>query len=116
AGKGPPAALLTASIQGVFGTRAPDGESPSKTIVTVNQAVIRRAIRARFVTMFYGMLRPDSGVLTYCNAGHNAPLLISHGTVRKLEKGGLILGVFADAQYEEETVQLEPGDVIVVFS
>jgi sigma-B regulation protein RsbU (phosphoserine phosphatase) len=116
AGKGPPAALLTASIQGVFGTRAPDTDSPAVTIMTVNRAVIRRAIRARFVTMFYGMLQGDSGQLTYCNAGHNAPLLISRGTVRKLEKGGLILGVFADADYEEETVQLHPGDVIVVFS
>jgi sigma-B regulation protein RsbU (phosphoserine phosphatase) len=116
AGKGPPAALLTASIQGVFSTRAPDGESPARTISRVNHAVIRRAIKARFVTMFYGVLRAETGSLTYCNGGHNAPILVSRGGVRRLEKGGLILGIFAHADYEEETVRLEPGDVLVVFS
>ena len=116
AGKGPPAALLTATIQGVFATRAPDGGGPARTLTTVNHAVIRRSIKARFVTMFYGVLRADDGTLTYCNAGHNAPILVSRTGIRRLEKGGLILGIFADADYEEETVQLEPGDVLIVFS
>jgi serine phosphatase RsbU (regulator of sigma subunit) len=115
AGKGPPAALLTSAIQGVFSTRAPDGESPAHTIAIVNKAVIRRAVKARFVTMMYGVLRQD-GTLTYCNAGHNPPLVIGRNSVRRLEKGGLILGLFPDAVYEEETVKLEPGDVIAVFS
>jgi sigma-B regulation protein RsbU (phosphoserine phosphatase) len=115
AGKGPPAALLTSAIQGVFSTRAPDGESPAHTIAIVNKAVIRRAVKARFVTMMYGVLRHD-GMLTYCNAGHNPPLIVGTSGVRRLEKGGLILGLFPDAVYEEETVKLEPGDVIAVFS
>lgn len=115
AGKGPPAALLTSAIQGVFSTRAPDGESPAQTIATINKAVIRRAVKARFVTMMYGVLRLD-GTLTYCNAGHNPPLLVSRGTVRRLDKGGLVLGIFPDAAYEEETIKLEPDDVIAVFS
>jgi serine phosphatase RsbU (regulator of sigma subunit) len=116
AGKGPPAALLTAAIQGVFSTRAPDGASPAHTIATVNKAVIRRAVKARFATMMYGVLRTDSGSLTYCNAGHNPPLVIGRNGVRRLERGGLILGLFPDAVYEEETITLEPGDVIAVFS
>jgi serine phosphatase RsbU (regulator of sigma subunit) len=115
AGKGPPAALLTSAIQGVFSTRAPDGESPAQTIATINKAVIRRAVKARFVTMMYGVLRLD-GTLTYCNAGHNPPLLVSRGGVRRLETGGLVLGIFPDAVYEEETITLEKGDVIAVFS
>jgi len=115
AGKGPPAALLTSAIQGVFSTRAPDGESPAQTIATINKAVIRRAVKARFATMMYGVLRLD-GTLTYCNAGHNPPLLVNRAGVRRLETGGLVLGLFPEAAYEEETIKLERGDVIAVFS
>jgi sigma-B regulation protein RsbU (phosphoserine phosphatase) len=115
AGKGPPAALMTSAVQGVFSTRAPEGERPAVVIATVNKAVIRRAVKARFVTMMYGVIRLD-GTLVYCNAGHNPPLLVGKKGIRRLEKGGLILGLFPEAVYEEETIQLEPGDVIAVFS
>jgi sigma-B regulation protein RsbU (phosphoserine phosphatase) len=77
--------------------------------------LIRRAIESRFVTMFLAALTPD-GKLTYCNAGHNPPFLLSGGTVRRLETGGLIAGLFPMATYEEETVQLQPGDLLVIFS
>ena len=53
---------------------------------------------------------------SYCNAGHNPPLVIGEGGVRRLEVGGMIVGLFPGAEYEQETVQLVPGDVIVVFS
>jgi sigma-B regulation protein RsbU (phosphoserine phosphatase) len=107
--------LLTAAIQGVFSSRAPEGESPARTMATVNQAVIRRAVQARFVTMTYGMI-DGAGRLTYCNAGHNPPLVINRQSTRRLEVGGMVLGLFPTATYEEETLQLEPGDVIVAFS
>jgi sigma-B regulation protein RsbU (phosphoserine phosphatase) len=54
--------------------------------------------------------------LTYCNAGHNAPLLVSASGIRRLETGGVVLGLFEHATFEEETVQLQPGDLIVLFS
>jgi sigma-B regulation protein RsbU (phosphoserine phosphatase) len=63
----------------------------------------------------YGMLSPD-GRLTYCNAGHNPPVLIGRDGVRRLDKGGLILGLFPQAIYEEEALDLEEGDTLVVFS
>jgi serine phosphatase RsbU (regulator of sigma subunit) len=115
AGKGPSAALLTAAIQGVFSSRAPEGESPAATIASVNRAVIRRAVRARFVTMAYGVI-DRSGRLTHCNAGHNPPLVVSPSGTRRLECGGMVLGMFSTATYEQEALQLEPGDVIVAFS
>jgi len=115
AGKGPSAALLTASIQGVFSTRAPDGVNPASTIASVNEAVIRRAVRARFVTMIYGVVDPQ-GQLTYCNAGHNPPLLLRPNETRKLGEGGVVLGLFPNAPYDQETIPLEAGDVIVAFS
>jgi sigma-B regulation protein RsbU (phosphoserine phosphatase) len=63
----------------------------------------------------YGTLEPD-GRLTYCNAGHNPPLVIGSGGVRRLEVGGPIVGLFEGAQFQEETVILAPGDWLIVFS
>jgi phosphoserine phosphatase RsbU/P len=114
-GKGAPAALLTAVIQGVLAAQASSGGGPAATIAKINEVLIRRAIESRFVTMFLAALTPD-GQLTYCNAGHNPPFLLSGGTVRRLEKGGLICGLFPMATYEEETIQLQPGDLLVIFS
>jgi serine phosphatase RsbU (regulator of sigma subunit)/pSer/pThr/pTyr-binding forkhead associated (FHA) protein len=115
AGKGPPAALLTAMIQGAFAAQVTSTESPAALIAHINRTLIRRAIQSRFVTVMYGMLAPD-GRLTYCNAGHNPPILMSRSGVRRLETGGLILGLFPHATYEEESIQLEDGDTLVVFS
>jgi phosphoserine phosphatase RsbU/P len=115
AGKGPPAALLSAMMQGVFAAQAATTDSPSQTITRVNLALYRRGIESRFVTLMYGALRPD-GRLTYCNAGHNPPLVIGAGTVRRLETGGPIVGLFETAHFDEETVTLAPGDLLVVFS
>ena len=115
AGKGPPAALLTAVIQGLLAAHAPSSPDPRTTIDRVNKGVVTRAIAARFATAFFGVLDADGG-LSYCNAGHNPPYLFSNGTVRALGVGGIVLGLFDGAAYEQETVQLAPGDVVVLFS
>ncbi len=115
AGKGPPAALLGAMLQGMFAAQAYTAHGPAEAIARVNQALFRRAIEARFVTLFYGILRPD-GQLVYCNAGHNPPFLVGANGVRRLETGGLIVGLFDGTEFEEETLQLTAGDMLVVFT
>src|SRR4051812_44338518 len=115
AGKGPPAALLSAMMQGIFAAQAAASDTPSQTIKRVNLALYKRGIESRFVTLMYGSLEPD-GRLTYCNAGHNPPLVIGKRGVRRLEVGGPIVGLFEAATFEEETVVLDPGDWLVVFS
>jgi serine phosphatase RsbU (regulator of sigma subunit) len=117
AGKGPPAALLSAMMQGMFAAQAARSEPPSTTISRVNLALYRRGIESRFVTLMYGAL-DENGSLTYCNAGHNPPLIISEkgDNVRRLECGGPIVGLFEGAPYDEETVTLSPGDWLIVFS
>ena len=117
AGKGPPAALLSALMQGMFAAQAARSEPPSTTMSRVNLALYRRGIESRFVTLMYGALSPD-GQLTYCNAGHNPPLIISErgDNVRRLECGGPIVGLFEGAPYDQETVTLAPGDWLIVFS
>jgi phosphoserine phosphatase RsbU/P len=119
AGKGPPAALLSAMMQGIFAAQAATSDSPSQTISRVNMALYRRGIESRFVTLMYGVIAPD-GRLTYCNAGHNPPLILSRSgaapTVRRLECGGPIVGLFETATFDEETVNLTSGDWLIVFS
>jgi len=119
AGKGPPAALLSAMMQGIFAAQAASSDSPSQTISRVNMALYRRGIESRFVTLMYGAMMPE-GRLTYCNAGHNPPLILSRSgsepTVRRLECGGPIVGLFESATFEEETVILTTGDWLIVFS
>ena len=61
------------------------------------------------------MLSAD-GQLTFCNAGHNPPFLVGRNGVRRLETGGMPLGLFEGAPLEEETVTMEPGDFVVPFS
>jgi sigma-B regulation protein RsbU (phosphoserine phosphatase) len=63
----------------------------------------------------YGALYPD-GRLQYCNAGHNPPLVVGPTDFRRLERGGPIVGLFEGATYEEETVTLDSGDWLIVYS
>jgi serine phosphatase RsbU (regulator of sigma subunit) len=115
AGKGPPAALLSAMMQGIFAAQATASEGPAATVARMNLALHRRRIESRFVTIMYGVLAAD-GRMAYCNAGHNPPLVIGSSGVRRLERGGTIVGLFEAATYEEETVQLTSGDWLVIFS
>ena len=102
-------------LQGMFAAQAYSASGPAEAIARVNQALFRRAIEARFVTLFYGILRPD-GQLVYCNAGHNPPFLVGPNGVRRLETGGLIVGLFDATEFEEETLPLTAGDMLVVFT
>jgi sigma-B regulation protein RsbU (phosphoserine phosphatase) len=111
AGKGAPAALLAAAVLGMFSAEATYQRQCAPLITRINQGLFRRGIEGRFLTAFYGILTAD-GSLLYSNAGHNPPLLITRTEVRRLEAGGL----FEHAAYEEERLQLAPGDVVVAFS
>src|SRR2546423_1460955 len=115
AGKGSPAALLAAAVIGMFGAESTYQSSPAAVILKINHGLFRRSIENRFLTAFYGVLGRN-GALTFTNAGHNAPVLVSTSGVRRLETGGMVLGLFEHATFQEETVTLQPGDFIIAFS
>jgi len=115
AGKGPPAALLTAVLQGIFVAQSFAASEPKETLSRINAALLHRSLESRFATAFFGVLSPN-GQLSYCNAGHNPPMLIGRRGVLRLEEGGLILGMFDHISYDQGSAQLDPGDIIVVFS
>ena len=121
AGKGPPAAVLAAALQGMFAAYASGELGPADTLTRVNITLLRHFVEGRFATMVYGILWRD-GRLTYSSAGHNPPMLFTGGpadpgmTVRRLNEGGIPLGLFPDAEFLEETLYLQAGDVLVLFS
>jgi sigma-B regulation protein RsbU (phosphoserine phosphatase) len=115
AGKGPPAAVLAAALQGMFAASATGEVGPGGTLARVNVILAQHFVTNRFATMIYGVLRPG-GRLTYSLAGHNPPILFRRKEVRRLEAGGVPLGLFLEAAFPQEEVQLESGDVLVLFS
>jgi sigma-B regulation protein RsbU (phosphoserine phosphatase) len=115
AGKGPPAALLTAVLQGIVSALGTLDGDVCDMARRANAALAGRQLDARFATAVFASLGRD-GTLTYCNAGHNPPFLATARRMVRLTAGGVLLGPFADARYECETLQLDPGDTVVFFS
>jgi sigma-B regulation protein RsbU (phosphoserine phosphatase) len=117
AGKGPPAALLSAMMQGMFAFASQDQHlnQPAAIVSRINRALCQRTTESKFVTMVLAML-DAKGRLCYCNAGHNPPFIVGRSGVRRLGTGGPAVGLLDQAEYTEETLALEPDDVIVIFS
>jgi serine phosphatase RsbU (regulator of sigma subunit) len=115
AGKGPPAALLSALLQGMFALEAQGCDEPASVVGRVNMALYRRGIESRFATLFYGVMSKE-GHLRYCNAGHNPPYVVGPSGVRKLEEGGPVVGLLNGLTYTQGTADLQSGDRIIVFS
>jgi uncharacterized protein (TIGR02246 family) len=114
-GKGPPAALLSAMIQGMIAVEAPSGDGPAAIVQRINARLAARRLDSRFATLVYGVLWPD-GRFVYTNAGHNPPLVLTRSGVRRLTVGGSIVGAFPDASFQEATLRLAAGDALIMFS
>ena len=115
-GKGTGAAMLMVALRATVRAHWRDGALTEATS-RINQTFCQNIPWDKFATFFVARLDPISGRLEYVNAGHNRPLLIrSDGRWHRLEVGGTVLGVFPDATYHQETVVLQPGDCLLVFS
>jgi sigma-B regulation protein RsbU (phosphoserine phosphatase) len=117
AGKGVPAAILMGSVQAKIRAFC-NGVTPlDAAIASVNRSVAARVPAGKFVTLFYAELDTGAGVLRFCNAGHNPPLLRRRdGTLEPLHTGGLPLGLFADAGYAAGETGFGPGDALLLYS
>jgi serine phosphatase RsbU (regulator of sigma subunit) len=117
AGKGMPAALLMASLQAHAQALSESGGELHSVVTKLNKAVTSRSPGNRFVTFFMAVFDADASTLTYCNAGHNPPMLIRGGrAVERLEVGGTVLGIFAGAAYQEKTIPFNMGDLLILYS
>jgi sigma-B regulation protein RsbU (phosphoserine phosphatase) len=114
AGKGAGAALLLSSLQAVL--RSIGSRSPAPVCAELNRVLCQIAPPGKFVSFFYCRLEPGRR-LRYCNAGHNPPILVrEQGAVQRLESNDAVLGYFHDWRYREGTVELRPGDRLIVFT
>jgi serine phosphatase RsbU (regulator of sigma subunit) len=116
-GKGMPAALLMSSLQATLRGAASLGLAPGPLIERVNRTMSTQMAAGRFATLFYAVLDPARHVLRYVNAGHNPPMLLrAGGTCETLGIGGLLIGVFPEARYEEADVTLHAGDRLLLYT
>jgi sigma-B regulation protein RsbU (phosphoserine phosphatase) len=119
-GKGIAAALMMASLQASLrseATRAP--ENLAAAVANVNRLVYEASASNRYATFFYGQYDPAQGKFDFVNAGHNAPMLLHQGNggkVTRLEPGGTVIGLIEDAQYQQGSVSISPGDLLVAFT
>ena len=118
AGKSIPAALLMATFQASLRTLSSVPCSLTELIIGMNRyASTNSQGGRRFTTAFLAEFNAGSRALTYINAGHNAPILRrSSGVIEHLEKGGLPLGIDTQADYESDTVNLQSGDWLLIFT
>jgi sigma-B regulation protein RsbU (phosphoserine phosphatase) len=115
-GKGVSAALLMANVQAAVRAFASHSESPAQVCGKVNSLLHENIATGKFVTFLYGILDAETHTFRYCNAGHLYPILVSAGSVRMLEQGGAVLGVFPDWIYEDSTIELRAGDRLLLFT
>jgi len=117
AGKGMPAALLMSNLQARAQILFEDPEDLGATVARLNRIICQNCPGNRFITFFVAVVDPGTGEMTWCNAGHNPPIVIrADGNVERLQGGGLILGIMPKAPYTHQTSRLNPGDLLVMFS
>jgi phosphoserine phosphatase RsbU/P len=116
-GKGVSAALLMANVQATVRAFASESASPAWLCARVNSVLCANIANGKFVTLFYGILDSQERSLTYTSAGHLPPILLrASGASQQLNEGGALLGVFPDWIYQSASVQLAPGDRLLLFT
>jgi len=118
-GKGIPAALMMSCFRGAVRAYT-DAESSKDNIQYVinklNKMACSECRDGEFVTLFYAMIDTRDMSITYCSCGHEPTVLIRDGEIVNLEKGGLVLGIDAQAEYEIGTVGLKDGDCLLFYT
>lgn len=116
-GKGMPAALLMALMQGSLRTLIAAGFRGSDLIAKLNIYLCANTPLDRLITLFFAELDTSTGDLRYINAGHNAPILIrADGRLDRLETTALVLGVDKNAPFETRAIELNPGERVLLFT
>ncbi len=117
-GKGVPAALYMAVSRTILHTYALEGHTPAQALLCANRFIRQDEATPLFLSAFYAILDTEAHVLTYANAGHNAPIMLHNATgeIELLEARGIVLGAFDGFAPEEKSRAIAPDDYIVFFT
>jgi serine phosphatase RsbU (regulator of sigma subunit) len=117
-GKGVPAALVMSTTCGMpqAVSQALGSSSPGKVLERVNETLLARIPPSMFATCFYCILDPESGHLSYANAGHDLPYVRRGGDLEELRARGMPLGLMPGMSYEEKEIVLDAGDSTLFYS
>ncbi len=116
-GKGMPAALLMSNLQASLHGQVLHPGSVSGVVERVNDLMVKSTDPHMFATFFYGLLDASKASFTCTNAGHNPPILLrADDQIEELTTGGLLLGMLGDQVYQQDTVELAPGEIIVLYT
>jgi sigma-B regulation protein RsbU (phosphoserine phosphatase) len=117
AGKGMPAALLMSSLHAALKPLMSQRLAPAELCHRLNRILCDFTPVGKFCSFFYGVLDSVTNHLTYCNAGHNPPLLVcEQDRTSELSAGGAVLGQFPHWIYEQSEIQMNAGDRLVLFT
>jgi sigma-B regulation protein RsbU (phosphoserine phosphatase) len=108
---------LIASREGRAGDSGKLFESPGRILSLLNRHLYRTTQAEKYATLFLAHYDAASARLTYSNAGHLPPLVLSrNGKIRRLDRGGTVVGLMDGVRYEEDGFQMQPGDILVAYS
>jgi sigma-B regulation protein RsbU (phosphoserine phosphatase) len=117
-GHGPAAAVVTAIVNALLRSYPHKPKGPAEVLGHLNRHLSAKSIESSFVTAFFGIYDPISRKIIYALAGHDPPLRKSaDGKIERLpDVDGLPLGVMDDTEFAEQTMQLDPGDILFLFT
>jgi sigma-B regulation protein RsbU (phosphoserine phosphatase) len=116
-GKGMPAALLMANLQATLRGQAHFSTSAKDCVERANKLMYQSTDMQKFATLFYGVINRADNAFNYSNAGHNPPYLFTGSTKPELlHAGGTVVGFMDESKYEDDTIYLKAGDVIIIYS
>ncbi len=118
-GKGIPAAIMMSLFRGsvrAYVDAEQGKDNIGEIINKLNRMACGECKDGEFVAFFYAIIDAEQESITYCNCGHEPTMLIRNGQVIELEKGGFVLGVEAQAEYEIETLKLQEGDCLLFYT
>jgi len=115
-GKGMPAAMMMSNLQAAVKSHASRETRPRDLCGQLNRLMCRNMAAHGFISFFYAVVECQPKRLTYCNAGHNLPILISGDSVCRLDCGGAVLGVIEHWHYDEREIRLRSGDRLLMYT
>lgn len=116
AGKGLSAALMMSKLQSTIRAIVNEDYTLPEFAAKVNKIFNRDSLPSLFASMLYMQIEPNSGRIDYVNAGHLPPLILRGENIEEAEKGDAAIGIMKDSQFSGRLVELQPGEVFIVFS